>query len=166
MERGAEVVLVGGRRVRTRFPEACGQFIKTVRCAASLSGGRENSASPHGRGVVASNTKVVNLAKIWGFWCISGLRYWGRPCTGSVRQSVKRSRGRPVGIFATRKREDRKLSVRILSREITGGVTFTDTCDAKNNRRAVGMKKPDNVLDKFWPQMTSERIISKRSTLS
>ncbi|HCO5521887.1 TPA: ATP-dependent endonuclease, partial [Escherichia coli] len=26
--------------------------------------------------------------------------------------------------------------------------------------RAVGMK-PDNVLDKFWPQMTSERIISR-----
>ncbi|KAF0666873.1 hypothetical protein L247_21585, partial [Salmonella enterica subsp. enterica serovar Worthington str. BCH-7253] len=26
--------------------------------------------------------------------------------------------------------------------------------------RAVGMK-PDNVLDKFWPQMTAERIISR-----
>lgn len=64
--------------------------------------------------------------------------------------------------FATRKREIENYLCPDLIEEITGvAVTFTDTCDAKKIiGRAVGMK-PDNVLDKFWPQMTSERIISR-----
>ncbi|MCR3693450.1 hypothetical protein M8449_26620, partial [Citrobacter freundii] len=64
--------------------------------------------------------------------------------------------------FATRKREIENYLCPDLIEEMTGvAVTFTDTCDAKKIiGRAVGMK-PDNVLDKFWPRMTAERIISR-----
>ncbi|WP_417536922.1 hypothetical protein [Methylophaga sp.] len=63
---------------------------------------------------------------------------------------------------ATRKREIENYLCPELIEELTGvAVTFTDTCDAKKIiGRAVGMK-PDNVLDKFWPRMTAERIISR-----
>ncbi|KZC67707.1 hypothetical protein AVO31_16015, partial [Yersinia pestis] len=61
--------------------------------------------------------------------------------------------------FATRKREIENYLCPDLIRDETGvQVFFTDTCDAKNHRRATSTK-PNDVLDRFWPLMTAEKII-------
>ncbi|MEJ2948045.1 hypothetical protein WDK40_13605, partial [Escherichia coli] len=108
---------------------------------------------------------TLNLAKDLGLpWCVFlDSDIGGDPAQVlSIQKRKKEVEEAGKVFFATRKREIENYLCPDLIEEITGvAVTFTDTCDAKKIiGRAVGMK-PDNVLDKFWPQMTSERIISR-----
>lgn len=64
--------------------------------------------------------------------------------------------------YCTRKREIENYISPELVKNLTGlDVAFSDTCDAK---KIIGTKvgvKPDDVIDKFWPHMTAEMMISE-----
>ncbi len=63
--------------------------------------------------------------------------------------------------FATRKREIENYLCPDLIRDETGvQVVFTDTCDAKKIIGRATSTKPNDVLDRFWPLMTAEKIIT------
>lgn len=66
--------------------------------------------------------------------------------------------------YSTRKREIENYLCPDLIKDMSGrDVNFTDTCDAKKIiGNTVGMK-PDDVIDRFWPSMCSEKIISRSS---
>lgn len=74
------------------------------------------------------------------------------------RQQEVEARGRPF--YATRRREiENYLCSDLIFAEAGVRVAFTETCDAKKIiGNAVGMK-PDEVINRFWPSMTAERII-------
>jgi len=40
-------------------------------------------------------------------------------------------------------------------------VNFTDTCDAKKIIGEAVRVKADDVIDRFWPLMTSEQILQR-----
>jgi len=75
------------------------------------------------------------------------------------RKAEVEAQGR--AFYSTRKREiENYLCPELIRVEANRAVTFTDTCDAKKIiGNAVGMK-PDNVIDRFWPSMSAEKIIS------
>ncbi len=84
---------------------------------------------------------TLNLAKDLGLLVrISGLRYWGDPAQVlSIQKRKKEVEEAGKVFFATRKREIENYLCPDLIEEITGvAVTFTDTCDAKNNRPGCG----------------------------
>ena len=62
--------------------------------------------------------------------------------------------------YSTRKREiENYLCPHLIKAESGKDVTYTETCDAKKIiGSAVGMK-PDDVIDRFWPVMTADRIV-------
>ena len=62
--------------------------------------------------------------------------------------------------YSTQKREiENYLCPELIKAESGSEVAYTDTCDAKKIiGNAVGMK-PDDVVDRFWPLMTAEKII-------
>ena len=108
---------------------------------------------------------TLNLANDLGLpWCVFlDSDIGGDPAqVMSIQKRKREVEDAGKVFFATRKREIENYLCPDLIEEMTGvAVTFTDTCDAKKIiGRAVGMK-PDNVLDKFWPRMTAERIISR-----
>ena len=75
------------------------------------------------------------------------------------RKAEVEAQGR--AFYSTRKREiENYLCPDLIRAETTAEVTYTDSCDAKKIiGNAVGMK-PDDVIDRFWPRMSAEKIIS------
>ena len=75
------------------------------------------------------------------------------------RKAEVEAQGR--AFYSTRKREiENYLCPDLIRVEANAVVTYTDTCDAKKIiGNAVGMK-PDDVIDRFWPSMSAEMIIS------
>lgn len=76
------------------------------------------------------------------------------------RKSEVEAQGR--AFYSTRKREiENYLCPELIKVESGEEVTYTDTCDAKKIiGNAVGMK-PDDVIDRFWPLMTAEKIVER-----
>lgn len=76
------------------------------------------------------------------------------------RKSEVEAQGR--AFYSTRKREiENYLCPELIESESGQEVNYTDTCDAKKIiGNAVGMK-PDDVIDRFWPLMTPEKIIER-----
>jgi len=72
------------------------------------------------------------------------------------RKAEVEAQGR--AFYSTRKREiENYLCPDLIKAETE--VTYTDTCDAKKIiGNAVGMK-PDDVIDRFWPRMSAEKIV-------
>jgi len=64
--------------------------------------------------------------------------------------------------LSTRKREiENYLCPDLIKDESGHDVAFSDTCDAKKIiGNAVGMK-PDDVIDRYWPLMTAEKILER-----
>lgn len=64
--------------------------------------------------------------------------------------------------YSTRKREIENYLCPDLIRSQSGcEVSYTDTCDAKKIiGRAAGIK-PDEVIDRFWPEMCADKIINR-----
>lgn len=76
------------------------------------------------------------------------------------RKSEVEAQGR--AFYSTRKREiENYLCPELIESESGQEVNYTETCDAKKIiGNAVGMK-PDDVIDRFWPLMTAEKIIER-----
>jgi predicted ATP-dependent endonuclease of OLD family len=76
------------------------------------------------------------------------------------RKSEVEAQGR--AFYSTRKREiENYLCPDLIKVESGKEVTYTDTCDAKKIiGNAVGMK-PDDVIDRFWPLMTADKMIAQ-----
>ncbi len=76
------------------------------------------------------------------------------------RKSEVEAQGR--AFYSTRKREiENYLCPELIKVESGKEVTYTDTCDAKKIiGNAVGMK-PDDVIDRFWPLMTADKMIAQ-----
>lgn len=108
---------------------------------------------------------TLNLADGLGLpWCV----FLDSDTGGSPEQvaSIAR-RKREVeaqgrSCYLTRKREiENYLCPDMIYSETGVLVNFTDTCDAK---KIIGQRvgvKADDVIDKFWPLMTSERILQR-----
>lgn len=109
---------------------------------------------------------TLNLADDLGLpWCVFLDSDIGGDAS-QVRSIEKRKtevEGRGRAFYSTRKREiENYLCPDLIQAEAGVSVVFTDTCDAKKIiGNAVGMK-PDDVIDRFWPKMTAEKI-SQRS---
>lgn len=75
------------------------------------------------------------------------------------RKAEVEAQGR--AFYSTRKREiENYLCPDLIKAETQAEVAYTDTCDAKKIiGKAVGMK-PDDVIDRFWPSMSAEKIIA------
>lgn len=76
------------------------------------------------------------------------------------RKSEVEAQGK--AFYSTRKREIENYLCPELIKSGSGKVvSYTDTCDAKKIiGNAVGMK-PDDVIDRFWPLMTAEKIVEQ-----
>ncbi|EEV5634340.1 OLD family endonuclease [Escherichia coli] len=164
MERAQGIVLVEGKSDVTFLRHAASSLKQSGALPASLEDVKIVPVLIGGCGSV-KHWVTLNLAKDLGLpWCVFlDSDIGGDPAQVlSIQKRKKEVEEAGKVFFATRKREIENYLCPDLIEEITGvAVTFTDTCDAKKIiGRAVGMK-PDNVLDKFWPQMTSERIISR-----
>ncbi|MDP8622940.1 MULTISPECIES: TOPRIM nucleotidyl transferase/hydrolase domain-containing protein, partial [Enterobacterales] len=164
MERAKGIVLVEGKSDVTFLRHAASSFKQSGVLPASLEDVKIVPVLIGGCGSV-KHWVTLNLANDLGLpWCVFlDSDIGGDPAQVlSIQKRKKEVEEAGKVFFATRKREIENYLCPDLIEEITGvAVTFTDTCDAKKIiGRAVGMK-PDNVLDKFWPQMTAERIISR-----
>ncbi|WP_417509566.1 AAA family ATPase [Methylophaga sp.] len=76
------------------------------------------------------------------------------------RKTEVEAQGR--AFYSTRKREiENYLCPTLINEESGEEVDYSDTCDAKKIiGNAVGMK-PDDVIDRFWPLMTAEKMIAR-----
>lgn len=76
------------------------------------------------------------------------------------RQQEVEERGRAA--YVTRRREiENYLCPDLIFAETGVTVSFTDTCDAKKIIGNAVRMKPDDVIDRFWPLMTAEKIIQR-----
>lgn len=108
---------------------------------------------------------TLNLADDLGVpWCVFLDSDIGGDAS-QVRSIQKRkdeveAQGR--AFYATRKREiENYLCPDLIKTQAGVEVVFTDICDAKKIiGKAIGMK-PDDVIDKYWPLMSAEKIIDR-----
>jgi energy-coupling factor transporter ATP-binding protein EcfA2 len=63
--------------------------------------------------------------------------------------------------YSTRKREiENYLCPDLIKTETGNDVVYTDSCDAKKIIGSAVRMKADNVIDRFWPLMCADKIIS------
>lgn len=108
---------------------------------------------------------TLNLANDLGLpWCVFLDSDIGGDA-GQIKAIQKRRQevealGRPF--YSTRKREIENYLCPDLIQALTGvQVAFTETCDAKKIIGTAVSVKPDDVIERFWPQMTAEKIITR-----
>lgn len=79
----------------------------------------------------------------------------------SIQKRKSEVEGQGRAFYSTRKREiENYLCPELIKAETEKEVIYTDICDAKKIiGNAVGMK-PDDVIDRFWPSMCADKIIS------
>lgn len=162
MERAKGVVLVEGSSDVTFLRHA----------ARALKDGGHLAANLEDVGVVpiliggcgsVKHWVTLNLADDLGLpWCVFlDSDIGGDPAqvkSIKKRQQEVEARGRPF--YSTRRREiENYLCSDLIFAEAGVRVAFSETCDAKKIiGNAVGMK-PDEVINRFWPSMTADRII-------
>ncbi|OLS60515.1 AAA family ATPase [Pseudomonas putida] len=106
---------------------------------------------------------TLNLADELGLpWCVFlDSDIGGAPEQVAVikkRKQEVEARGR--SFYSTRKREIENYLCPDMINALTGvRVTFTETCDAKKIIGTAVRVKADDVIDKFWPQMTAAQIL-------
>ncbi|MDO5897898.1 AAA family ATPase [Agrobacterium sp. Azo12] len=162
MERAKAVVLVEGKS----------DVIFLRHAAKTLKDGGYVASSLEDVGVVpilvggcgsVKHWVTLNLANDLGLpWCV----FLDSDIGGDISQSKsiqKRQRevealGRPF--YSTQKREIENYLCPDLINELTGvQVAYTATCDAKKIIGNAVAMKPDDVIERFWPHMTAEKII-------
>jgi predicted ATP-dependent endonuclease of OLD family len=166
LERAKGVVLVEGKSDVT--------FLRHT--ANELKGAGHTTTSLEDAGIVPilvggcgsiKHWVTLNLADDLGIpWCV----FLDSDIGGDASQvkSIQKRKGeveaRGRAFYATRKREiENYLCPELIRTQAGVEVLFTDTCDAKKIiGKAVSMK-PDDVIDKFWPLMSANKII-ERST--
>lgn len=108
---------------------------------------------------------TLNLADDLGLpWCVFlDSDIGGSPeqvAAINKRKQEVEARGR--SFYSTRKREIENYLCPDLIDALTGvRVTFTETCDAKKIIGTALRVKADDVIDKFWPQMTAAQILHR-----
>ncbi len=108
---------------------------------------------------------TLNLANDLGLpWCVFLDSDIGGDA-GQIKATQKRRQevealGRPF--YSTRKREIENYLCPDLIQALTGvQVEFTETCDAKKIIGTAASVKPDDVIERFWPRMTADKIIAR-----
>lgn len=106
---------------------------------------------------------TLNLANDLGLpWCVFlDSDIGGDPSqVKSIEKRKTEVESQGKAFYSTRKREIENYLCPDLIREVSGQeVDYSDTCDAKKIiGNTVGMK-PDDVIDRFWPLMTAEKIM-------
>ncbi|MEB2848537.1 AAA family ATPase [Endobacterium cereale] len=106
---------------------------------------------------------TLNLANDLGIpWCVFlDSDIGGDPVQiKSIEKRREEVEGQGRKFFSTRKREIENYLCPDLIRDLTGKeVTYSATCDAKKIIAKAVVMKADDVLDKFWPEMSAEKII-------
>ncbi|API50578.1 OLD family endonuclease [Rhizobium leguminosarum] len=164
MERAKAVVLVEGKS----------DVIFLRHAARTLKDGGHVTANLEDVGVVpiliggcgsVKHWVTLNLANDLGLpWCVFLDSDIGGDA-GQVKSIQKRRQevealGRPF--YSTRKREIENYLCPDLIQALTGvPVTFTETCDAKKIIGNAAGVKPDDVIERFWPHMTADKIIAR-----
>lgn len=164
MERARGVVLVEGKSDVTFLRHAA----KTLKDSGHVSASLEDKSIvliPVGGCGGIKHWVTLNLADDLGIpWCVFiDSDVGGDPSqvkSFQKRKSEVEACGRVF--YSTRKREiENYLCPDLINAQVGVQVVYTDTCDAKNIIGiAVGMK-PDDVSDRFWPQMTAEQIVAR-----
>lgn len=164
MERAKGVVLVEGKSDVTFLRHAARVLKDAGHLAASFEDVGVVPILIGGCGSV-KHWVTLNLADDLGLpWCVFlDSDVGGDPAqikSIKKRQQEVESQGR--AFYVTRKREiENYLCPDLIFAETGVNVVFTGTCDAKKIiGNAVGMK-PDDVIDRFWPRMTAEKIIER-----
>ena len=108
---------------------------------------------------------TLNLANDLGLpWCVFlDSDIGGDPSqVKSIQKRKEEVEGQGRPFYATRKREiENYLCPELIFTEAGVKVEFTDTCDAKKIIGTSVSMKPDDVIDRFWPSMTGDRIVER-----
>lgn len=80
----------------------------------------------------------------------------------SIQKRKEEVEGQGKAFYSTKKREIENYLCPNLIKEVSGQVVvYSDTCDAKKIIGNAVRMKPDDVIDRFWPLMTVERMIEQ-----
>lgn len=166
MERAKGVVLVEGKSDVTFLRHTT----KTLKDAGHIPANLDDA------GIVPLQTGGSGNVKHWvthkladdlGLpWCVFlDSDIGGDPAqTKSIQKRKSEVEAQGRSFYSTRKREIENYLCPVLIKEKSGSeVAYTDTCDAKKIIGNAVRMKPDDVIDRFWPLMTAEKII-ERST--
>jgi predicted ATP-dependent endonuclease of OLD family len=164
MERAKGVVLVEGKSDVTFLRHAS----NTLKAGGYLDSSLEEA------GIVpiliggCGNVKhwvTLNLAADLGLpWCVFlDSDIGGTPeQVASIAKRKQEVEGSGRAFYSTRKREiENYLCPDMIDARTGIRVNFTDTCDAKKIIGQAVRVKADDVIDKFWPQMTAEQILQR-----
>jgi len=164
MERANGVVLVEGKSDVTFLRHTTKVLKEAGHTTADLDDARIVPLQTGGSGNV-KHWVTHKLADDLGLpWCVFlDSDIGGDPAqVKSIQKRKTEVEGQGRSFYSTRKREiENYLCPELIRVETNTEVTYTDTCDAKKIiGNAVGMK-PDDVIDRFWPSMSAEQIISR-----
>lgn len=168
MERAKGIVLVEGKSDVTFLRHAGNCLKKSGDLSVSLEDVNIVPILIGGCGSV-KHWVTLNLANDLGLpWCVFlDSDIGGDPAQVlSIEKRKKEVENEGKMFFATRKREiENYLCPDLIKNETGVQVDFSETCDAKKIIGKATNTKPNDVLDRFWPLMTAEKII-KCSTYS
>lgn len=162
MERAKGVVLVEGKSDVTFLRHATEVLRDSGHITSSLDDVRIVPLQTGGSGNV-KHWVTHKLADDLGLpWCV----FLDSDIGGSPEQvkSIQKRKGeveaQGKAFYSTRKREiENYLCPELIKAESGNDVAYTDICDAKKIiGNTVGMK-PDDVIDRFWPLMTADKIL-------
>ena len=162
MERAKGVVLVEGKSDVTFLRHSANALKDAGHTATNLEDAGIVPILIGGCGSV-KHWVTLNLADDLGIpWCVFLDSDIGGDASQvkSIQKRKDEVEARGRAFYATRKREiENYLCPDLIKTQAGVEVVFTDTCDAKKIiGKAIGMK-PDDVIDKFWPLMSAEKII-------
>ncbi|WP_284450068.1 AAA family ATPase [Spongiibacter tropicus] len=163
MERAKGVVLVEGKSDVTFLRHATMVLRDSGHITSSLDDARIVPLQTGGSGNV-KHWVTHKLADDLGLpWCV----FLDSDIGGSPEQikSIQKRKDEVEAqgkeFYSTRKREiENYLCPDLIKAESGHDVAYTDICDAKKIiGNTVGMK-PDDVIDRFWPLMTADKILA------
>lgn len=158
MERAKGIVLVEGKSDVTFLRHAAGQLESSLEDAGIV------PILIGGCGSV-KHWVTLNLADDLGLpWCVFlDSDIGGSPeQVASIAKRKQEVEGQGRAFYSTRKREiENYLCPDMIHAQTGERVNFTDTCDAKKIIGQAVRVKADDVIDKFWPQMTAEQILQR-----
>lgn len=163
MERAKGVVLVEGKSDVTFLRHATQELKDNGHIPSSIDEAGIVPILVGGCGSV-KHWVTLNLANDLGLpWCVFlDSDIGGDPAqVKSIQKRKAEVEAQGRAFYSTRKREiENYLCADLIQAESGQEVEYTDTCDAKKIiGNAVGMK-PDDVIERYWPMMSAEKIIS------
>ncbi|MFP7722219.1 AAA family ATPase [Lysobacter sp. A3-1-A15] len=164
MERAQAVVLVEGKTDVLFLRHTSAALKNAGRVSFSLEEAKVVAIPIGGSGSV-KHWVTLKLADSLGLpWCV-----FGDSDVGGDISAVKSTQRRKAEVEATgrkfhitRKREIENYLCPALITRLTGQeVNYSDTCDAKKIIAAATGTANDDVIDRFWPEMTADLILER-----